>query len=95
MPMPRVRFTVRRMMIDVVLAAFLTLPVARMLGRSREFERLSREHRTQAGAVAYSGVGGLFFASVKSDWHYRLSMKYRRAARAPWLPVAPDPTEPE
>ncbi len=30
-----------------------------------------------------------------SIWHRDLSVKYRRAARYPWLPVAPDPTPPE
>jgi hypothetical protein len=28
-------------------------------------------------------------------WHRGLAAKYERAARYPWLPVAPDPLEPE
>ncbi len=27
-------------------------------------------------------------------WHLALSRKYERAARSPWLPVAPDPPNP-
>jgi hypothetical protein len=29
------------------------------------------------------------------DYHARLARKYERAARYPWLPVEPDPPEPE
>jgi hypothetical protein len=28
-------------------------------------------------------------------WHNKLRIKYQRAARYPWLPVAPDPPEPK
>jgi hypothetical protein len=31
----------------------------------------------------------------KIDYHANLRRKYERAARYPWLPVAPDPPEPE
>src|SRR5262245_51888395 len=34
-------------------------------------------------------------ASVLKDHHGRLRQKYERAARTPWLPVAPDPPPPE
>jgi hypothetical protein len=31
----------------------------------------------------------------RSEYHRRLRRKYERAARYPWLPVAPDPPEPK
>jgi hypothetical protein len=31
----------------------------------------------------------------ESDWHLALAQKYRGAAARPWLPVEPDPPEPE
>jgi hypothetical protein len=30
-----------------------------------------------------------------TDFHVKLRLKYERAARYPWLPVEPDPPEPE
>ena len=32
---------------------------------------------------------------ARRDYHASLKLKYRRAASHPWLPVAPDPPEPE
>jgi hypothetical protein len=32
---------------------------------------------------------------IKRDYYAALRIKYERAARYPWLPVAPDPPEPE
>jgi hypothetical protein len=31
----------------------------------------------------------------RSDHHAAMAEKYRQAARQPWLPVAPDPPEPD
>src|SRR5262245_7278887 len=31
------------------------------------------------------------YPTTQSDWHAGLADKYARAARRPWLPVAPDP----
>jgi hypothetical protein len=30
-----------------------------------------------------------------ADYHARMSRKYRHAARNPWVPVTPDPPEPD
>jgi hypothetical protein len=38
-------------------------------------------------------VGG--WSEARLEWHRRLGEKYRRAASSPWLPVEPDPPEPE
>jgi hypothetical protein len=34
-----------------------------------------------------------FTALTVADWEAKLKRKYERAARRPWLPVAPDPAE--
>jgi hypothetical protein len=39
--------------------------------------------------------GAYLFPTPRSQWHARMSMKYQTAARYPWLPVEPDPPEPE
>jgi hypothetical protein len=31
----------------------------------------------------------------RASYHHQLKLKYERAARYPWLPVEPDPAEPE
>lgn len=37
----------------------------------------------------------LALARRRTAYHAAMARKYRRAARYPWLPVAPDPPEPE
>jgi hypothetical protein len=115
MRLPRVRFTVRRLMIAVAI-------VALALGIFAECVRLSRKSasfRTQAEAcsgieetlrmiIAASGPDtpvdvspgpGMpsrrFTAMVVAEHQAALKLKYERAARRPWLPVEPDPPEPQ
>jgi hypothetical protein len=33
--------------------------------------------------------------AAEAEWHARLRRKYERAARSPWLPLAPDPPPPK
>jgi hypothetical protein len=84
------RMTTRRWMIAVAILAFL-------------FGMADRSRRFSAIADLYDGHSE---ASVKTpDERRRLALwnaynravcrKYRRAARHPWLPVEPDPPEPE
>jgi hypothetical protein len=87
--LPRVRFTVRRMMVAV---AVLAISMAAGL---RWFDLRSR-----ARAYAFwAAVSPVSFKGPKGErlaTHYDLlRLKYEWAARYPWLPVAPDPPEPE
>ena len=122
MEIPRVRFTVRRLMVAVAVVgiAFYGLVLWR---RSAEYRRLADEAERsemkaivgakQADAVAArfrrmpekvtsEGVNlqsrysaeGTHLRRLSQD-RARAKIKYRRAARYPWLPVAPDPPEPE
>jgi hypothetical protein len=122
MPLPRVRFTVRRMMIA---AAVVALPLG--WWRYREMTALADRYRQRYGW--YTGLAALDLGEAE-DWdrmavekrkdpaqhpawtldqmaaasagkrkmgnYYRdLASKYARAVARPWLPVAPDPPEPE
>jgi hypothetical protein len=156
MRMPRVRFTVRRMMVAVAIAGVVTgiavlkkkrdgflerarfhamveqsgLEIAEsffaVAGAFREFadgampaDSLPRlvvhptsrpddeyvfipQHdppaETDSGQLEQdgSGIAAIAFRNRENAaWHGALKRKYERAARYPWLPVAPDPPEPE
>jgi hypothetical protein len=105
MRVPRVRFTVRRLMAVVAVLAVL-------LGAGAEVVRLARlaeDYRQRAKYfVAAEDVRNLTVAAErmvdpgaarKPDRiaaHYaQLRRRYERAAARPWLPVAPDPPEPK
>jgi hypothetical protein len=109
MRMPRVRFTVRRLMVAVAVLA-LVAAIGEMTRRSASYDRLARyyaERETLSldlmAAFArpdrpeLSEVCSVEYARNRAfaEHEERLKRKYRRAARYPWLPVAPDPPEPE
>ena len=104
MRLPRVRFTVRRMMIAVAIAGALLglLAYARGLqDRSADYQRLATEHQFQSflltGYMVTNGTNNETsrkFDSELRSHHDRIRFKYERAARYPWLPVDPDPPEP-
>ncbi len=89
MRLPRVRFTLRRMMIAV---AILAISMAAAL---RWFDLHSRA-RAYAFWAAVSPMNIKGPKGERMAMHYDLlRLKYERAARYPWLPVAPDPPEPK
>jgi hypothetical protein len=84
--------TTRRWMIAVLIASVL-LGCFVMLRRAAHFMRLAALHehlahhqRSQPGPSA---------TPKDADHNERLARKYERAAARPWLPVEPDPPEPE
>ena len=121
MRLPRVRFTVRGMMI---LVAVVALPIwyfgPTFLARrehavlwARIHSRLEQDRAQDIGAYqktmlqlkrrglklspgsdkrerAFSDL-----ALARTRHHAAMTKKYERAARYPWLPVDPDPPEPE
>ncbi len=102
MRVPRVRFTVRRMMVAVAIVG-----LASGLWRRREsFLEESRRYAVAAtlhpcslppeeGTDEYRRWQEEEEMIRRRDDHLlRLAAKYERAARYPWLPVAPDPPEP-
>ena len=97
MRMPRFRFTLRRGMIAVAVIGV----AASLYERHVRFARLAAYHRDKAivgrpfliATYLQSGTAGI--PSPYHERHDSLAEKYERAARYPWLPVAPDPPKPE
>ena len=92
MPLPRVRFTVRRMMVAVAVAALVIFGVqsvsrsfyySQVARRCEAMERRSRRHADWAGYQA----GGDF--RRYAEWFALQRRAYDHAARFPFLPVAP------
>ena len=103
MPLPRVRFTVRRLMVAVAIAGLIWGSGLFILRRSERFRWLERHHdmRTSHHIITtpyytalWNGVGERV-SPGKARWHVEMARKYDFAARFPFLPVPPDPPEPE
>ena len=106
MRLSRVRFTLRLMMVAI---AVLT-PPCWFVERKRRFQGLAEYHSLRSEAdiiccVTLVTDDGKQTALVESatgtpttlaprDWHRVLREKYEKAARSPWLSVAPDPPRP-
>jgi hypothetical protein len=128
MRLPRVRFTVRRLMIAVAVVAILcgvglqirqTIRFSRLAARYADdglfWRRQERNHRAlgekmrTASVDPEQGSGAAEFwrpyiefqaeraekIKVLADYLAMMKVKYQAAARRPWLPVEPDPPEPE
>ena len=102
--MPRVQFKIARMMVAVALIAALLGAVAN-LRRRAHFQELADSHAETARRLRFDHVwtmgpdGGPGVHLPLGDprlaaYHEELAGKYERAARNPWLPVAPDAPEP-
>jgi len=110
MRMPRVRFTVRRMMIAVAVAA-LILYVENLRRRHVTFQRRAtinasyarqfREAFEKRSLNVFAFQHGPVFAATPTlrfkwaEYHENLSRKYERAASHPWETVPADPPPPE
>ena len=96
----RVRFTVQRIMLAVAIVAVL-LGGLRLWWLSADYRALAEVHHQKAEEVVrgtYAGPGGFYhveWPSPNKEYHLRLKAKYERAASRPWLPVEPDPPEPQ
>ncbi len=100
---PRMRFTVRRMMGAVAIVALLLAWVQmrrRFDERRASFEDQSVIHAAHeilqrgGGADVFSGIGEIKPNARRAAYHARMRQKYERAARYPWLPIEPDPPPP-
>jgi hypothetical protein len=92
---PRVRFTVRGLMVAVAAAAIL-IGAETMRRRSERFRGMAERFGLleRACRLFYWGPDTPV-DNPKAFYYADLRRKYERAARRPWLPVAPDPPEPE
>ncbi len=98
MRIPRLRFTVRRMMVAVAIAAIVMGGLAE---RHYRFAKLSDHHLAALVALIPKVRASIAAGDDENPihergfWHAKMRAKYFRAARYPWLPVAPDPPEPK
>jgi hypothetical protein len=98
------RMTTRRWM-AVVLVASLLLGVLVMSRRAAHFMRLAAFHKQAAikiprWVIRVNARGDRLSHAASPeqrllDYHRKLAHKYENAAQHPWLPVEPDPAEPE
>jgi len=102
------RFKVRSMMVVVAIVALSIWATFQIDARRTHFSHLVQgyyERRLAASAFAYSGPGGAVMERLMkaeearraeaSAYYTGLIQKYERAARYPWLPVAPDAPNPK
>ena len=103
---PRFRFTIRWMMVAVAIVA-VALGMKVLNDRASGYRSRASDHRLEAefhnkpSHMEMMKVDGTLLDLVEPpnlprvEFHNRMSRKYARAARYPWLPVEPDPPGPE
>ena len=97
MRLPRFRFTIRRMMVLVAVVAIIVALTLRMAARHHMMiihiqswgENRGFSHNPNLAPAEQARA----LRRVKHHWE--LIGKYQRAARYPWLPIEPDPPEPD
>jgi hypothetical protein len=96
--LPGVRLTVRRLMVAVAVAAVVLgglAYAARLAQLRRLYHRRATELRYAEQTYRHPSYRDEVEDPVAADRLGRLDEKYEKAADRPWLPVAPDPPEPE
>jgi hypothetical protein len=97
---PCVRFTILRMMVVV---AIVGLVCSEEVMRRRQAHYLVKAVYHDGKQTSPFGRGVYLVNSIQdhskmrqqsAEWHGQLKLKYMRAARYPWLPIAPDPPSP-
>jgi type II secretory pathway component PulJ len=93
MRLPRVRFTVRRMMVAVTLVAILLAVVIRRRDYClRMAARYAQEEaRTRSDLQSARALGPAMLAVHVAAQHGELRRRYQRAASRPWEPLPDDP----
>jgi hypothetical protein len=96
--------TTRRWTLVVGVAAVLFAVGGELARRRETFQRRARELALKAEIdemvrallrMGPSDPREVEQAGKRVEFHDRLRLKYERAALYPWMPVAPDPPEPE
>ncbi len=98
------QFTVRRLMVSVAIAGVLVggwVETGRRRDRFRGISAILKFEIHKAIGQDIDGVptwyigGGRMISDRRMSWRLEMIKKYEKAAERPWLPVAPDPPEPE
>ena len=92
--MRRPRFRLRTLLILVAVVAVGLGGVLWMDRRAHHFRRIATEYRDMAKLLEISAATGSRQFGPDAVYCRALQRKYEYAASHPWLPVAPDQTEP-
>jgi hypothetical protein len=104
MQLSRVHFTVRRLMVAVEILALALTVYAGIERRRARLQRVAQHHweKVATDSVVQADANRTIYRASPSfrdrqlaHHHVNLANKYANAARNPWLPVSPDPPEPE
>jgi hypothetical protein len=103
MKLSRVRFTVRRIMVAVVVVGVLLWTTLWLGKRVQAYFYMADYHSARMWTAPFGGAAGAasrgldsrgeLTSAERDRWHTALAAKYLRAARYPWLSVEPDPPE--
>jgi hypothetical protein len=110
MKLPRLRFTVKWMMVAVA----ITGVIAALGERTVRFRQIAGRHERMSQTATIHSFDPITKTKVTSpiymvltdpktgspfpcpeQWHHEMAVKYEYAARHPWLPVDPDPPMPK
>jgi hypothetical protein len=91
MRLPRLRLTVRRLMLAVAAVA-LVIWSGRLYQLRQMFLEKTEDNKL---AILQLDAGISCYTEDHMTWHEEMKQKYERAARYPWLPVEPDPPYPD
>lgn len=84
------RYFIRRT--EEIIAAYDNALLYRLFGKRIDFEhKIIQMHKEEIKSLAASRDSYL----ARANYNAELKRKYDRAAHYPWLPVEPDPPEPE
>ena len=89
------RFTVRRLMVLVAIVGLVLAAGSWLYRRTTRMKSTAAFHEQACFEALMIGPDCILVESPRSRFHDELAKKYHRAARYPWLPVAPDPPEPK
>jgi hypothetical protein len=96
--LPRLRFTVRRLMFVVAVVGVVFGLYIASEQRAAEFRQRAIHHTNEfSGCYSPEGLTTAQIGIIlqRREYHQAMMVKYRWAAHRPWLPVAPDPPEPK
>lgn len=98
MRMPRPRLTIRRLMLVVAIVGVVLGTSITIRRRATEFESRAAAHREKwikIFTMTEGSTGDTPERRRRLGHLAEMDLKYQRAARYPWLPVAADPPEPK
>ena len=91
MRLPRVRFTVRGLMVAVAVVGVVLGGFVELMRRRIRFRNMAACLERRAMDIWASEHGDPENPSELVRWHFRMSCRYDYAAAYPWLPVETEP----